>query len=359
MVGDAQLARKVIANCVYCPNAPDGEEHWLNRGFGTFHGNTYLTGRICTPCNVALGGTIDLELLRSGHTGMTRQVLGIAGRASHEKKNVFEYKASQVEPPIQIFHHESGDWQPAIEQAIAKNPDGTLKAMQARAVTVAIAGQNQTMPFPRGWGEKQLRSAAEARGLLGGKVVSAHVPPPETVDEFIAASRDVLRAVFGPFEMDVYRTRLDGEVGPVEQTMVRFNLSPEFLRGVAKVAFHYFLWACPHIGGDEAEFEPIKSFIRHGVGESSEFINKTESLVDRIPAEQGPGADCHVLATFCLDDHVLVQVHFFSQAVGAEFPTFVIRLGRRPESLEENWTRVHVAAYSAGVAGHDGSIREL
>lgn len=32
----------------------------------------------------------------------------------------------------------------------------------------------QTMPFSRGWGEKQLRAAAEARGLLGGQLVSAH-----------------------------------------------------------------------------------------------------------------------------------------------------------------------------------------
>ena len=60
---------KLIDNCIYCPNPPDGREHWLNRGLGTFHGNTLLTGRICTPCNVELGGTIDLELLRSGPLG--------------------------------------------------------------------------------------------------------------------------------------------------------------------------------------------------------------------------------------------------------------------------------------------------
>lgn len=48
----------------------------------------------------------------------------------------------------------------------------------------------------------------------------------------------MLRAVFGPFEMDVYRIRLDCEVGPVEQTLVRFKLSPALLRAVANVAFH-------------------------------------------------------------------------------------------------------------------------
>ena len=286
------LSSKQIESCIYCPNPPDGREHWLNRGLGTFHGNTFLTGRICTPCNVDFGGTIDLELLRSGHTGMTRQVLGIAGRSGHEKKNVFEYKASQLEPPVQVFHQDSGDWRPAFEQAIAKNPDGTLRAIQSRALTVATAQGKQTMPFPTGWGEKQLRAAAAARGLLGGTLESAHVPPPETVEEFVAASRDILRAVFGPFEMDVYRSRLDGEVGPIEPTLVRFNLSPAFFRAVAKVGFHYFLWACPQIGGDEPEFSAIKSFVRNGVGEPSAFINVVDSQVDRIPAEEGPGNDC-------------------------------------------------------------------
>jgi hypothetical protein len=356
---ESASGRKRIDQCIYCPNPPDGREHWLNRSLGTFHGNTLLTDRICTPCNVELGGTIDLELLRSGHTGMTRQVLGIGGRPGHEKKNVFEYRASQLEPPVQVFHQQNGDWQPVLEQAIAKNPDGTLRAIQARALTIDTEAGKQTMPFPRGWGEKQLRAAAEARGLLGGKLVSAHVPPPETVEEFVAASRDMLRAVFGPFEMDVYRTRFDGEVGPVEQTLVRFNLSPAFLRAVAKVSFHYFLWACPHIGGDEPEFEKIRSFVRRGLGEPSDFLSMNDSLVDRIPAEQGPGSDCHAFAAFCLDAGVIVQAHFFSQAVGPAFPTFVIRLGERPESLVKSWRRVHVAAYSDEFLGHDGVLREL
>jgi hypothetical protein len=290
---------------------------------------------------------------------MTRQVLGIAGRSGHEKKNVFEYKASQVEPPVQVFQKESEKWEPVLQQAIAKNPDGTLRSVRTRALTIATVEGQQEMPFPRGWGEKQLRAVAEARGLVGGRVVSAHVPPPETVEEFVAASRDIIRAVFGPFEMDVYRSRVDGEVGPVEQTLVRFNLSPAFHRAVAKVGFHYFLWACPQIGGDESEFAQIKSFIRHGVGEPSQFIGVVDSLVDRIPTDQGSGNDCHAFAALCLDAGVVVQVHFFSQTVGAEFPTFIVRLGKRPESLAENWRRIHVAAYSDGFPGHDGFIEEL
>jgi hypothetical protein len=356
---DSARSRKPIDTCVYCSNPPNGQEHWLNRSLGKFEGNTSLTGRVCTPCNIKFGGTIDLELARTAHTGVTRQVLGIEGRPGHERRNVFEYKASQLEPPVQVFRLESGSWTPVFKEAIGRSPDGTLIGTEGRVLVIATAEGEQQMRFPRGWGEQQLRSAAEARQLLGGRPVSAHVPPPETVEEFVAASRDIIRAVFGPFEMNVYRPRLDGPVGPVEPTLIRFNLSPAFLRAVAKVAFHYFLWACPEIGGDESGFSGIRAFVRDGIGEPSDFIYMTDSLVDRIPATQGPGNDAHVFAGQCLGPDVVVQVHFFSQPVGPTFPTFIVTLGRRPESLPTDWRRAHVAVYMAGIAGHDGILKEL
>jgi len=357
MAGDAQPTKKLIAHCVYCSNPPNGQEHWLNRSLGKFAGNTLLTGRICTPCNVRFGGTIDLELVRTAHIGVTRQVLGIEGRLDHERKNVFEYKASQKEPPVQIFRGDAGNLKPAFVQALKRNPDGTLIATQARVLVIATADGEQQLRFPRGWGEQQLRSAAEARGLLGGRPVSAHVPAPETVDEFVAASRDIVRAVFGTFEIDLYDSPIDGPVGPFEPAVLQFNFSPPFLRGVAKVAFHYFLWACPQIGGDEPEFSNLRAYIRDGVGKPKHFLDKSDSLVSRIPAEDGVGNDCHVFASTSLGADLVVQVHFFSQPAGPAFPTFVVRLGRRPEAMPPDWLTAHVAAYTNDIAGYDGTLR--
>ena len=92
---------KTLTCCIYCPRPPNGEEHWLPRSFGAFRGNSLLKGRLCTECNARLGRMIDQEFIRTGHTGLTRQLLGISGRSGQPPANVFEYKAAQLEKPIE------------------------------------------------------------------------------------------------------------------------------------------------------------------------------------------------------------------------------------------------------------------
>lgn len=354
----AEPTKKVIAHCIYCPNPPDGQEHWLNRSLGTFQGNTFLTGRICDECNKNFGRTLDLDFARSGHTGMIRQVLGIKGRSSHDAKNVFDYKASQVEPPIQLFHLDGDNLKPVLQDAVGQNPDGTFKATQARSLTIETAdGEQHELRFPRGWGAEQLRKAAESRGLIGGRPVSAHVAPPETMEQFIESAKPLIREVFGPFNIEVRITRTDDPSAPIVQTLMRFNLGPEYRRALAKIAFHYFLWACPQIGGDEPEFADLIAYIRDGVGDVNDFVRRVDPLVTRTA--EGEGHVGHVLATVPLDAGLMVQAHFFSLKVGPTFPSFVVRLGAIPTSLPAGWRSVHAASYREGVEGHDGVLIDL
>src|SRR5262249_3137624 len=212
-------------------------------------------GRLCRDCNTRLGRTLDQEFVRTGHTGMTRQLLGIAGRSGQPSANVFDYRAAQLEKPIEAESASIVAGQLVPIQAIARNPDGTLKTVQQRTLTIATTDGEHILVFPRAWGARQLRDAAAARGLLDGKVIRAHAAPPETGEEFVAASLDAIREVFGSGPIDVYQTRLDAPMAETEYRRVRFNLTREYLRAVVKLAFHYFLWACPWIGGDEPEFD--------------------------------------------------------------------------------------------------------
>ena len=136
-------------------------------------------------------------------------------------------------------------------------------------------------------GAKQLRDAAAARDLLGGKVIRAHAAPPETAAEFVTASLDVIRENFGSGPIDVYETKLDAPIGETEYRRVRFNLSRDHFRAIAKVAFHYFLWMCPWIGGDESEFDGIRGFVSNGDGDEHAFLQRHECLVDRAGVKDG------------------------------------------------------------------------
>jgi len=350
---------KTLTRCIYCPRPPDGEEHWLPRSFGAFRGNSLLRGRLCTECNARLGRTLDQELIRTGHTGMTRQLLGITGRSGQPSANVFEYKAAQLERPIEAESASIVPGQLIPIQAVGRNLDGTLKSVQQRTLTIATAEGERVLVFPRAWGAKQLRDAAAARDLLRGKVIRAHAAPPETAAEFVTTSLDVIREVFGSGPIDVYETKLDAPMAETEYRRVRFNLSPEYLRATAKLAFHYFLWTCPWIGGDESEFDGIRGFVSDGNGDANEFLQRHECLVDRANLKGRVDPDCHMFVVFANHRELLVTLHFFSQPTGPTFPSFGVRLGARPEALSAGWLRGHIAHYSDGVPGHVGDLREL
>ena len=353
------LDAKTLTRCIYCPRPPNGEEHWLPRSFGAFLGNSLLKGRICTECNARLGRLLDQELIRTGHTGMTRQILGISGRSGQPSTNVFEYRAAQLQKPIEAESASIVPGQLVPIQAVGRNPDGTLKAVQQRTLTIATGGGERVMVFPRAWGAKQLRDAAAARGLVGWKVVRAHAAPPETAMEFVAASLGVIREVFGPSPIDIYESRLEAPTGETEYRRVRFNLNREYLRAIVKLAFHYLLWACPWIGGDESEFESVRAFVSDGSGDERAFVQLHDCLVDHTGVKNGAEPDCHLFVAFASGHELLVTLHLFSQPAGPEFPSFVARLGNRPEATPLGWLRGHIAHYSEGIPGHVGELREL
>ena len=159
---------------------------------------------------------------------MTRQILGIAGQSGQPSANVFEYKAAQLERPIEAVSASIVPGQLVPIQAVGRNPDGTLKSVQQRTLTITTTEGERVLVFPRAWGAKQLRAAAAAHGLLGGKVNRAHAAPPETAAEFVAASLDVIREVFGSGPSTSTRAKLDAPMGETEYRRVRFNLSRDY-----------------------------------------------------------------------------------------------------------------------------------
>jgi integrase len=121
---------KELDSCIYCLAAPDGAEHWLPRSLGKFRGDTRLRGRICKGCNERLGRLLDRELVRTGHTGLLRQVLGIhaaqqlLGHAS--QRTTDRYTLSAVPERLQFAVGQMNDVQQTRAKKVAV-PGGSTR----------------------------------------------------------------------------------------------------------------------------------------------------------------------------------------------------------------------------------------
>jgi hypothetical protein len=74
------------------------------------------------------------------------------------------------------------------------------------------------------------------------------------------------------------------------------------------VAFHYFLWTCPWIGGDESEFDRIRGFVSNGDGDEHEILQRHECLVDRSGVKDGAHPDCHMFVAFANERELLAPL---------------------------------------------------
>ena len=124
------------------------------------------------------------------------------------------------------------------------------------------------VPWPRAWGVDQIKSALDQRGLGDAELVELYLEDDEELKSF--ENRTQLTEVFGKFGAQAYGGRGgDRKVRPIA---LKAGLSRRYLRGLAKMAFHYFLWASPILRGDEQCFDSLRAFIRRDHGEWKDFV---------------------------------------------------------------------------------------
>ena len=133
-----------------------------------------------------------------------------------------------------------------------------------------------------------------------------------------------------------------------------------YLRAVAKVAFHYFLWACPILRGNEPAFTEIRAFISDGTGNWQDLVQLDAPQF--LPTlQQGclPERTSHFFHAVLTRDEARAFVQFF---VGrSELPPPArVRLAAKPLVIEGKDFACHQACYFDDDAdkadGHDGEL---
>jgi hypothetical protein len=326
-----------MPRCIYCPGDARSREHWIPRGLGTFRGYTPLLERLCGACNERLGRELDEELMRTGLIGAERAYLGIEGRRGRPKVTAFHYKSMQADQPTRMM-------MPALgrdHELLAENyvdDTGRQFARPMRQVVLRLPdGRMAAVPFSRGWTAEQLRAAVASRDVQDGTLEEIYLEEDENgfdqEEPHMREVRALLTEVFGTFHAVAYGG------GPGEETQnyleMIAGINTLHIRGLAKAAFHYFLWASRVVRGDEPAFAPLRRFISEGVGNWSDFVQL-----------DGPQ-----FFPYLRDGYVPKRVsHFFYSELGRDHATAIVQFFVRPGSLPPP-TRIRLSSSPLAIEG--------
>ena len=223
-------------------------------------------------------------------------------------------------------------------------------------------GTMHSVPFPRGWTADHLRTAVVNRGLEAGTLQELYLQHDETFTDQEAPNargiRTLLSSVFGEgFRADVYGG--DGERSQNRLVMVA-GINTAYLRAVAKVAFHYLLWACPVLRGDDPAFAEIRAFILDGTGDWRTLVQlDAPQFLPLLRRGCLPARTSHFFHSVLTPEEAVAFVQFFVGPTGLPPPARV-RLAVNPLMIVARNVTCHQACYFTELApdgeGHQGEL---
>ena len=342
-----------MPECIYCPKPPDSPEHWLPRSLGTFGPLQVLNDKICDDCNQALGREIDPEFARVGPEAILRAGLGVEGRHG-PSKSPYYYKAATEQPLRAVVPEAPEDEAGLLWETVpgsSGEPEGRLLQ---QLVIVDGSEKRHAIPFNIEWSADGLRKAVKNRGIESGKLTEIYLDP-----EHLDRAKPTLSEVFPKFSAQHFGR---SGAGQQRRTILFENrIGPTYLRAIAKIALHGALKFRPELVGSEWEFDVLRRFIRRG---DLPMMNPVQYQNDRIIAGLGDGFMLkewgHVVAVETTETTVFTKLQFFI-GPGAIPPTWVVRIGRRPDHAPANTGVAYYARYLEAPSpdGHTGEMIPL
>ncbi len=175
---------------------------------------------------------------------------------------------------------------------------------------------------------------------------------------YMRGVRTVLSAVFGNFRAECFGG--SGERVQHRLEMIA-GINRLYLRALAKVGFHYFLWACPVLKGDEPALDALRAFISAGQGDWREFVQIDAPQFHPALRDGGvPVHTSHLFYAALTAKAATAHVQFFVDRHGPPPPPSRIRLATNPLLIEGKAFACHQARYFNKDAcqsdGHDGEL---
>ncbi len=146
--------------------------------------------------------------------------------------------------------------------------DGQAYVTALRQLVLKKDDEIVCVQFPPKYDAARLKELIAQRGVEGAKLEEIYLDKEESHDnaELIA----LIKAAIGSFTATVYGGK--GTTGGRQDVLLSSRLSLAYLRGLAKIGFHYHLWTSHIHTGAEFLFQPIRRFIQYGEGDWRSFV---------------------------------------------------------------------------------------
>ncbi|HEV2314715.1 MAG TPA: hypothetical protein VGR94_05375 [Candidatus Acidoferrales bacterium] len=295
-------------------------EHYLPRALGNFRGDERLVDRICDSCQARFGQLEDMFAHNSAEA-FFREMVGRVGRKNHRGKNIF-YEPTLGIPPLTVLGKPDGLDVEILWELVA----GTTNCQPvSQIVLIGEEGKCLQIPFRRG------RLTAESiRTILKERAIECH--------QILTVCNSAEEAE----EMQVLTDELAPKGEPRESPMLtngiqmagemRAPISAQYLRAIAKIAFHFFLRYFTQFSGLEDEFEDIKQFIYTGVAKRLIVSPLQEPFVRDLQGGARMNRWGHLLSAECSYSGIEARLQFFA---GPQVQPIVWRcsIGKNPARI--------------------------
>jgi len=321
-------------------------EHYLPRALGNFRGYEPLVNRICDSCQQRFS-QVEVVFARNSAEAFFREMVGRVGRKNNRGKNIF-YEPTMGIPPLTVLGKAPGHnfeilWQPVNEQGCQP---------MSQLVFIADDGTALQLPFRRGITTLEgIRTTLRAKGFEGHQIVAISNSDEEA--EEMKAVTDELAPEGKAADLAPVKEgdKVDGEMKAV--------ISSEYLRAIAKIAFHFVLKFFTQFSGLEPEFDDVKRFIY--LGEANRKIVEPSFHPFVRELQQGGRMKRwgHLLSAECSERGIEARMQFF--AGPAVHPiVWQIHVGKNPARLVYHQSVGFGYLYFEDVGGeHHGEIVDL
>jgi hypothetical protein len=248
-----------LLRCIYClEEKPEycykKKEHVIPRAFGKFEDNLVLKGAVCDHCNQFFGNAIELYLGRDTFESIERLRYGIKPKEALRSRRRIKSKIRNG----------------ALKGAIVRER-GLGKSGRIDVERVVQVGFYHTQRDEYDYFEPKDILSAKVLTERGYAVKNAQILMIANEGEELDALIDNLTKL--GFSLNPKTSLIEEEppqaIVPIETDL---TIDKTIMRGFCKIAFNYLAYVAGTDFVLSPEFNPIRTFIRKGEGQSDRFL---------------------------------------------------------------------------------------